>query len=202
MRKSGKVQEQEQEQEREQKQKQDRLKVKPRSRSITTSSIDTDHAKEKIKGKKFVVLFVVTILLSLLISQILYLYVIPRVTLDVRTVYHEATGGGGTGGLINVNSKIINSGTVEARGVEISVKLLNSNKSVLVNKSYYQNILSPGESHELKLITNGNCYEDYYIIVEIQFETSNSEFIEKYNYKTHEDVMNIGFEDSIFQWGS
>jgi len=70
-----------------------------------------------------------------------------------------------------------------------------------VNDTYEKGILSPGQSYELKVVTNGNCYETFYIIVEVQFKTSNDKYYEKFMYKTHEDAMNIGFEDSIFDWG-
>ena len=37
-------------------------------------------------------------------------------------------------------------------------------------------------------------------IVEITFSTAKKEYSKKYLYETHEDAMNIGFEDSIFDW--
>ena len=67
----------------------------------------------QIKGKKAVIITFIVILIIFISAQLLYLYVIPRASIELKTVYHEATGGGGTGGLINVNSKFINSGNVE-----------------------------------------------------------------------------------------
>jgi hypothetical protein len=166
-----------------------------------TSSEEGQPLKIPVKGKKPVIILVVVVILIILFSQLLYTFVIPRVTIDLKTIYHEATGGGGTGGLINVNTKIVNSGTVEARDLEVKVEVLNSTKKLLTNDTYYEDILSPGESYELKLTTNGNCFETFYIVVEVQFDTSNKDFYEKYEYKTHEDAMNIGFQDSIFEWG-
>ena len=119
-----------------------------------------------------------------------------------RCELNPTTGGGGTGGLINVNSKIENSGTVEARDFQISVSVYNSTRKLLTNSTFTQDILSPGQSHEVKLSTQGNCYENFYITVEIQFQTSDNDYYEKYNYETHEDAMNIGFEDSIYNWGA
>lgn len=157
--------------------------------------------KIPVKGKKLVFVLVFAIILIIIIAQILYLVAIPRVTIDLKTIYHEATSGGGTGGLINVNSKVINSGTVEVRDFKITLSVLDSNKTLLINDSYSKNILSPGQDYELKLITNGNHLTTFYMILEVQFETSNNEYYEKYMYKTHEDAMNIGFEDTIFDWG-
>jgi hypothetical protein len=157
--------------------------------------------KIPVKGKRPIVILVILIIIIIFLSQILYSFVIPRVTLDLKTIYHEATSGGGTGGLINVNTKATNSGTVEVRDFQISVDVLNSTRDLLVNDTYEKNILLPGQSYELKVATNGNCLETFYIIVEVQFKTSNDEYYEKFMYKTHEDAMNIGFEDTIFDWG-
>jgi hypothetical protein len=157
-------------------------------------------SKEVVKGKKQVIIIIITIIMVILISQLLYSYVIPRVTLDLKTVYHEATGGGGTGGLVNVNSKIINSGTVEAKDLKIFIQVLDFNEEILINETFTEDTFSPGQAHEVKLVTNGNCYTDFFIILEVQFYTSGNEYYEKFRYKTHEDAMNIGFEDSIFSW--
>ena len=54
--------------------------------------------KEVVKGKKLVIITVVIVIIIFLSAQILYYYAIPRVTLDLKNVYHEATGGGGNGG--------------------------------------------------------------------------------------------------------
>ena len=163
---------------------------------------DKERSKEvTVKGKKAVIISIVLILLILVIAQVSYLYVIPRVTIDLKTVYHEATGGGGSGGLVNLNSKFINSGTVDVNDFKMKVAIFDSNKVLLKNETFEQSLVSPGDSHEIKLITNGNCYETFYIELEIEFNTDNNEYYEKYNYKTHEDAMNIGFEDTIFDWG-
>ena len=70
----------------------------------------------------------------------------------------------------------------------------------MVNETYDQEILLPGDSNELKINTRGNSYEQFFIIVEISFYTAKKEYSKKYLYETHEDAMNIGFEDSIFDW--
>jgi hypothetical protein len=163
---------------------------------------DSDDKGTKVRGKKAVIIIVIVVILTIIFAQILYYYVIPRVNIDLKTVYHEATGGGGTGGLINVNTKVINTGTVEAWDFQMTLSVYNSTEVLLINKTYSQNILSPGQEHELKLVTNGNSYEDFYITLEVEFETSDNNFYERYNYKTYEDSMNIGFEDSIFKWGT
>jgi len=177
--------------------------VKKNKKNFNSSNkiqIEPNPDHKRIKDKKAVIILVIVIILILIISQILYYFVLPRVTVDLRTVYHEATGGGGTGGLININSEITNSGTVDINSLEITIIVLNSTDVMMINENYYHGLLTPGESHEIKLVTNGNCYEDYYITVDIHFETTNQEFSEKFNYRTHEDAMNIGFHDSIFKW--
>jgi hypothetical protein len=157
--------------------------------------------KKNVKGKKLIIFSIFLILIIILSAQILYSYVIPRVTIDFKTTYHEATGGGGTGGIINVNTKFINTGTTDIEDFSITVTILNSTESILINKKFQQDLVAPGDSHEIKLTTNGNCFETFYIILETQFNSDKSEYNEKYLYTTHEDAMNIGFEDTIFEWG-
>jgi len=161
----------------------------------------TPQIKHTIKGKKLVFIMVFLVLLIFIFSQVLYFYVIPRITIDLKTVYHEATGGGGTGGSINVNTKFINSGTVEVENFIILVTILDNSKTLLVNETYNQGTMSPGNSHELKFTTNGDTFKTFYIIVELQFNNGNNDYSKKYLYETHEDSMNIGFEDQIFDWG-
>ena len=158
--------------------------------------------RNRVKGKRLIILSIFIILILFLSSQLLYFYVIPRTTLDLRTNYHEALGGGGTGGLINVNSKFINSGTVDIENFNITVTVLNNTKILLVEETYDQALVKPGDNYELKLATNGNCFETFYIIVELNFETQKNEYSRKYLYETYEEAMNIGFEDSIFNWGN
>jgi len=157
--------------------------------------------KNQVKGKKAVIVSVILIITIFVIAQILYIYVIPRVTIDLKTNYHEATGGGGTGGQINVNTLFINSGTIEITNLKIIVAVFNATMALLTKETYENDLVSPGNSHQLKLFTSGNCFETFYIDLEVEFETSNNEYYEKFNYKTHEDAMNIGFEDNIFDWG-
>jgi hypothetical protein len=164
-------------------------------------SADSDTSTTHVKGKKPIFASVIIILIVFFTSQTLYLYIIPRVTVELDTVYHEAIGGGGTGGAINVNSKFENSGTVEIQNFILTVSLLNSSKGRLVDDTYSMDLVEPGDSHELKLFTYGNSFEKFFIIVEIEFETNDREFNKKYLYETHEPTMNIGFEEEIFEWG-
>jgi hypothetical protein len=83
----------------------------------------------------------------------------------------------------------------------IVVNIFNSTKELLVNETYTDTTFSPGQDYEMKLKANGNCFEPFYIQLEIEFDTKNNQYYEKYNYETHEDAMNIGFEDSISDWG-
>jgi hypothetical protein len=157
--------------------------------------------KVKVKGKKLVVILVILIIIGFIFAQVLDLYVLPRVTIDLKTTYHEATGGVGTGGQMNGNTKIINSVTMDISDIIVRLSLLDSTKTLLTNETYVEGVLSPGASHELKLLTNGNCFKKFYIELEVEFETGNEQYYERYVYSTHEDAMNIGFENSIFDWG-
>ena len=172
-----------------------------RKQDLPNRHLKNSQSNTKVKGKRMVIVSVFIIIILVLCSQLLYQYVIPRVTIDLRTGYHEALGGGGTGALINVNSKFINSGTIEIEDFQMTVTVLNSSQHVLTTDSFEQELISPGEDYELKLKTNGNCFETFFIELIVQFSTKDKDYHEKYLYKTHEDTMNIGYDDTIFDWG-
>jgi len=175
--------------------------MKNKKRTGHKKTTENQKVKKTVKGKKPVFIGVVLIIVIIIFAQLLYWYVIPRVNVDLKTVYHEATGGAGTGGSINVNSKYINIGTESLNNFKITLSIRDSTRSLLATKTHEESLISPGAEHELKLVTNGNCYEKFYIELEVKFRAADSDYYEKYSYETYEDAMNIGFEDSIFDWG-
>ena len=60
------------------------------------------------------------VLILVLLSFGTYQWIIPRTDLEVRTVYHEAPGGGGTGGTVNINVLLTNLGNREIGSLECS----------------------------------------------------------------------------------
>ena len=121
--------------------------------------------------------------------------------LEIITVYNEGIGGGGTGGLININTKLKNVGTVSIDELVITITTLNSSNYQMHRLISPDNYLSPSEDHEVRQNFIGNHYETYYIQINIAFYSNGKNYNKTLSHKTYEDPMNIKFEDEIFDWG-
>jgi hypothetical protein len=154
-----------------------------------------------VKGKKPVIIGVIVIVVIILVANALYMFIIPRVNLEIVTLYNEGIGGGGTGGMININTKLKNSGTVSIEDIEITITVMNETNVQRGDLESTGITLDPSEDQELKLNFIGNHYLTYFIFVDIIFYASGDEYTKSYSYKTYEDPMNIKFEDDISDWG-
>ena len=154
-----------------------------------------------VKGKKPIILGVIIIVIIILIANALYIFILPRVDLKIVTLYNEGIGGGGTGGMININTKLKNSGTVSITDIDITITVFNVTNVQRGELESTGNTLSPAEDHEFKLNFIGNHYLTYYIFIDISFYASGEEYTKSYSYKTYEDPMNIKFEDEVSDWG-
>jgi flagellar basal body-associated protein FliL len=161
----------------------------------------TDDTKPKVRGKKAIIVGVIVIAIIILLANVLYLFVLPRVNLEIITVYNEGVGGGGTGGMININTKLKNIGTVKIDDLTITVTVFNSTDHQMDKLVSPDNQISPSNDREIKINFIGNHYETYYIEVELSFYSNQKNYDDDYSYKTYEDSMNIKFEDEIFEWG-
>ncbi len=168
---------------------------------ITKSKPSETKPKAKVRGKKAIIVGVVVIVIIILLANALYFFVLPRVNLEIITVYNEGIGGGGTGGMININTKLENIGTLKLDDLTITITVLNSTKYQM-DRLVTSNIqISPSNDKEIKLNFIGNHYETYYIELELSFYSNQDDYKKSYSYVTHEDPMNIKYEDEIFEWG-
>ena len=160
-----------------------------------------DDGKLPVKGKKPIIIGILLIVIIIVVANVLYFFVIPRVNLEVITLYNEGIGGGGTGGMININTKLKNSGTVSIEDLEITITIINETNFQRGELESSGLTLSPSEDEELKLNFIGNHYLTYYIFIDLVFYANGDEYTKSYSYKTYEDPMNIKFEDDISDWG-
>ncbi|MGA1865864.1 MAG: hypothetical protein ACMUFK_00185 [Thermoplasmatota archaeon] len=137
------------------------------------------------------------VLIFLLISFGMYQWVIPRTDLEVRTVYHEALGGGGTGGTVNVNILLSNLGNRNVRSLECSVSVsLKDGGSVGRHDSGPSN-LAAGENIEIRITSIGSHYETYLIDLDVRFECSGNTHLRSLSYETREDTMTLVFVENL-----
>ncbi|MDG6225825.1 MAG: hypothetical protein QCI82_09975 [Candidatus Thermoplasmatota archaeon] len=133
---------------------------------------------------------VAVISLTALVS---YLYIIPRTDMEVRTVYHEMPGGGGTGGVINVNVLLDNRGNRMADSIQCYVEVRDDEDRQMVARSITGISLGPGNIAELSASFIGSQYDDYRISVHLRFDSSGGTRIADLDYTTREDRMNLVF---------
>lgn len=137
---------------------------------------------------------IVVIALSAMVS---YKFAIPRTDMEVRTVYHEMPGGGGTGGVINVNVLLDNRGNRMVSSVSCFLEVRDLDDGLIVARSISGISLGPGKVAELSSSFIGSQYEDYRISIHVRFESIGGTRIRDMDYFTVEDHMNLVFIERI-----
>jgi hypothetical protein len=138
-----------------------------------------------------------TILAVILLSFATYQWIIPRTNLEIRTVYHEAPGGGGTGGTIHVNVLFTNAGNREISDLESIITVSNAEGGVLARHTLVPTKLEIRKNVEVKLILLGSHYEEYRISISLDFVSSGDSNSNSLTYNTAEDVMTLVFVENI-----
>ncbi|MGA1822919.1 MAG: hypothetical protein ACMUIG_10380 [Thermoplasmatota archaeon] len=126
-----------------------------------------------------------------------YQWIIPRTELEVRTVYHEAPGGGGTGGLINLNVLLTNWGNREIEDLDCTAVIREMDGSEMGRGVVEGESLSRKDNVEIIIQFVGSQYNTYSVDMSVRFECSGSTYFRELNYKTHEDQMNLVFVDTV-----
>ncbi|MFO8051095.1 MAG: hypothetical protein R6V01_05280 [Thermoplasmatota archaeon] len=137
------------------------------------------------------------VLVVILFSFSMYQWFIPRTELEVRTVYHETPGGGGTGGVLNVNVLLTNKGNRDVEDLTCIVRVRDMKEEVLSFEEVENVFLSGRENMELKLVMVGSHYERYRITVEVLFSSLGKTYMDDLEYQTREDAMNLVFVENL-----
>jgi len=135
--------------------------------------------------------------LVVLVAFTTYQYVVPRTRLEVRTVYHESPGGGGTGGVINVNVLMTNRGNREVTGLDCSVYVQGANSSEMTRGGIEDETLRSRDNMEIRLSFIGSHYSTYRIVVQLVFGSMGDTIGREIMHSTREDSMNLVYVDSI-----
>ena len=138
-----------------------------------------------------------SVLLIILLSFATFQWIIPRTDLEVRTVYHEAPGGGGTGGTVNINVLFTNLGNREVRSLECDVMISIEGFGVVERHSLGPENLESDENIEIKITYIGSHYDTYLVDLDISFECSGNSHSDQMSYRTVEDTMNLVFVENL-----
>lgn len=148
-------------------------------------------------GKKLTIAIVLAIVVLVIGAILIYYYVYPRVDLEIKTLYHERIGGGGTGGGININILFSDKGTTDIEGLSIVMNVINQTDALMIRESLAVGDINPHEAQEASVDFVGNHLETYYITLSVRFSSDGESFAKDYSYKTYEDSMNIVFVSDV-----
>lgn len=138
-----------------------------------------------------------TVLAVILLSFATYQWFIPRTNLEIRTVYHESPGGGGTGGTLNVNVLFTNKGNREINDLKATITITEVGQGIRERYSLDPRGVDTRKNVEVKITFIGSQYETYRISVEVSFECKGNSYAETLEYVTIEDVMNLVYVENI-----
>ncbi|MGA1848776.1 MAG: hypothetical protein ACMUHB_05485 [Thermoplasmatota archaeon] len=137
------------------------------------------------------------ILAVILLSFATYQWAIPRTNLEIRTVYHESPGGGGTGGTLNVNVLFTNKGNREIEDLGSTITVTELGRGIRERYSLDPSNIGTGKNIEVKIAFIGSQYETYLISVSVSFVCTGDSHAQTLEYQTVEDVMNLVFVENI-----
>lgn len=161
---------------------------------------DSKGRRVEVRGKRAVLAGVAVAALLVFTGFLLYTYVIPRVQLDILTMYHEDPGSGGTGGNIRVNVLLENSGTLVIKDLEL-VLAVEDGEGNLLARSYHNTTISPGNDAQPRVSFRGDQYATYFIQLRISFVSNDDRFEEVYRYDTSGEAMNQPHSETMGAWG-
>jgi hypothetical protein len=150
---------------------------------------------EKGKKRKWLVPVIAIAVVLLLFAS--YQWIIPRTNLEIRTVYHESPGGGGTGGVININILLINKGNRRIDDLDCMVIVRETGGREVGRNNLESMDLSRGTNAEIKLNVIGSQYRGYRISIDLSFEEFRGRETVTLEHSTTEDQMNLVFVDNI-----
>jgi len=181
-----------------------RFKHRSKSPRVITTKFDKVQESEKkpVKGKKQVLMGLLVVVIIILAGAGLYYLALPRVDVELITIYHEATGGASSSGFINVNLQINNKGTRALEDVNVTISVIQTDTNNVVagfSDLFYQ--INRGEFEEPALDFMGDHYQAYNIEVHIEFSAAGKIYDKNYGYDISENsAMNLIFRENISAW--
>lgn len=152
--------------------------------------------KERKDIKRIALIIFILIVVACLVIVIAYNFLIPRIELNVVTVYRESSGLA-----INVDSKVKNEGTLSIQHFTMNITVLNSSNGVVAKGDFYLADLEAHSSHSFdNVYFFGDQYEPYHIQIKINFESSGKGYSEVFDH-TVKEYMHIRYEDKFMRWG-
>lgn len=152
--------------------------------------------KERKDIKRIISIILIIVVVACLLLTLSYHFLIPRIELNIITVYKENSGL-----VINVDSKVNNEGTLDVQHFTMNLTVLDENQDVVARGNYYLADLNPHSSHSFNnTYFYGDQYVDYNLVIKIRFECSGKDYSKSFNHTIKEYIF-MRFEDKFMQWG-
>ncbi len=152
--------------------------------------------REKMSIRRLALIIFVIAVVACLVTVLSYHYIIPRVELNVVTQYRESSGLS-----INVDSKVVNMGTLDLRQVILNITVLDSSSGVVAEAQHYASSI---DAHTTRRFDNiqffGDQYENYEIVIHIEFESSGRGYSKEYSHNVGEYMLSR-WDDTYMKWG-
>jgi hypothetical protein len=153
--------------------------------------------RERKDIKRIVAVIMVIVIVILLVLALSIHFIIPRIDLKLITVYKESTGL-----VVNLDSKVQNEGTLSIQHLKLNITVYNSTVGVVAKARYNLSDLEAHSSHSFdNVYFFGDQYENYHLVITVQFESEGNAFTEVYHHDVKE-YMYYRFEDKFSQWGA
>ena len=151
-------------------------------------------AAAPVKKRRGRLMLVVAVVLVVVLILLLYYVVIPRTELTLKVYYNESVLN-----QINVDSELRNGGTVAVDDLTLEISVVNSTDQQMGEHNYTVRTIAPFSGPErLEAITfRGSQYEDYTIIIDLQFNSGGRAYSGHWSHETEEPWMNQDFTETV-----
>ncbi|MDP6157062.1 MAG: hypothetical protein QGH39_02410 [Candidatus Thermoplasmatota archaeon] len=148
-----------------------------------------------IQGRKAVWIFVIITVLLIINGLIGYHYVLPRVQLDVKVIYHEEVAGN-----IQVNVRLTNSGNKIITNLEVSLDFVDEKGKDLGNRHELFQSIESGIEKNIHLNSSGDPNIDHTINLVLTFSAGENEYSGNWTLEDSKGYMNVAFEKTLKDW--
>ena len=131
---------------------------------------------------------------AVLVVVMAYVFVVPRVQLNITTVYHQSFSG------TSVQTKVENKGTYDVQNLEINLSVIKKESGELMEyKNDTIELFETRNSFKLGFTFEGPAIKTYLIKLTLNFESEGVDYNESFEYEI-KDYMNNNWEEKVTDW--
>ena len=148
-----------------------------------------------VHGRKTVWVFVIITLMVIIFGLIGYHYIIPRVQLDIKVIYHEEVAGN-----IHVNLKLTNSGNKMIENLEVTLEFADEKGKDMGNRRELFPLIDTGIEENIHINSTGDPNVNHKINLVLTFSVGENEYNGNWTLDDNKGYMNVAFEKTVKDW--